>query len=403
MKTADRLLVDPLVPPFAPRSHPDAAAKWEAQRDALVMAVTSCPRLLADNVARYTQAKTGYVLEEFPSLAPPWPTFWIEYVSATGRQRRGVLVRDLDGDPGVEGAASAAEADARSNGYAGDIRWMVELSLMVEDERHRLIGPMGWTVLALDPGGRCVGNRWVMGLPKGKGELPKEAEAFGSAGWNDTEKAIAAQIATIMAPTAEEHVAETMKLVAGLAPDRKLVVLQSALASMEVHRARSAAEVARLNQLIGTVSDFDADQKVSYSDGRMIAGLLPALQSIAFLHCKNAVVDEVEPRPKLSARHRREHGRPLLRFQTVRLEVPRSRHASSDTRYGNGDSHALHIVPGHFSHYGDCCPGAHEPHGLLFGRLSGVYWMPQHMRGNPARGVVQTDYDLVVERGSSVA
>lgn len=368
MKTADRLLAAPLLPPFSPVRHKVAGESWQIHRDELLEAVATCPRLLADNVARYTQAKIGYVLEEFPSLAPPWPTFWIEYVSSTGRQRRGVLVRDLDGEPGVEGAAAAAIADARANGYTDDIRWVIELTLVIEDERHRLMGPMGWTVLALDPGGRCVGNRWVMGIPLGKTDP-------------------LADVDTSLPPIDRND----KKAVAGRVQEAKRL-----LAILNEQSAIVKEDADRLDHAVNVAQGVFGDQSVTYSDDRLISGLLPAFQSIAFLHCKNAVVDEVEPPAKLSARHRREHGRPLLRFQTVRLEVPRSRHERHASN-GTGDNRALHIVPGHFAHYGDCCPGTHDAHGLLFGRLSGVYWMPQHMRGNPERGAVQTDYDLRVD------
>jgi hypothetical protein len=146
----------------------------------------------------------------------------------------------------------------------------------------------------------------------------------------------------------------------------------------------------------------------------MIA-MVTAYQTLAFLHCRNVKVDQVEARPKLDQLHRRKHGRPLLRFQTVRLEVPRR---ATDRKPGSspGTPPALHIVPGNFHHYGDCCPtspacglshdsqrcqacGGHNPHGLLFGRLTGVYWTPQHVRGNPERGSIRSDFDLQVKDG----
>lgn len=116
------------------------------------------------------------------------------------------------------------------------------------------------------------------------------------------------------------------------------------------------------------------------------AALLPALQTIAFMHCKNVVVDHGQRPPKLAKAYRKRHGQEPVRWQTVRLELPRQAAEGGEVRRpGTGPS--LHIVSGHFSHYGDCCPTQHEPKGKLFGRLEGVYWMPMHMRGDAATEV----------------
>jgi hypothetical protein len=119
----------------------------------------------------------------------------------------------------------------------------------------------------------------------------------------------------------------------------------------------------------------------------------PALQALAFLHCKNLRTQHHAPPPKLSKRHQKRHGHPLVRWRTISLEVPRK--DGGDGQHGSGDDdRGLHIVAGNMHHYGDCCPGVHPPNGLLFGKHEGIYWVPSHARGNPARGVVLTDFDL---------
>lgn len=55
----------------------------------------------------------------------------------------------------------------------------------------------------------------------------------------------------------------------------------------------------------------------------------------------------------------------------------------------------LHEVRGHWAHYGDCCPGRHEPHGLLFGRYQGRVRKEIHKAGDPAFGIV-THKDVVL-------
>ncbi len=307
-----------------------------------------------------------YRVEDFPSLAPPWPHFWIEYASRSGRQRRGVLVRDLSSHPSIGGDSptdadplpAAAVEDARANGYTDPIGWVVEFSLFVEDQRGRICGPMGWTTLALDQRGRCVGNRWAIGIPDVKGE--------------------------------ELHLQDI--LARGSALERE--------------------EREALRRMVDAVDDVKDDPGAIMNDERLVAGLLAAYQTVGFLHCRNVAREPVEVPPKLDKRHRKDHHRPLLRFQTLRLVVPRK---STDRRSSTGSEGppALHIVPGNFHHYGDCCPpsssctqehttqacptcGGHLAHGLLFGRLTGVYWVPFHARGNPTRGENRTDYDLQV-------
>lgn len=50
-------------------------------------------------------------------------------------------------------------------------------------------------------------------------------------------------------------------------------------------------------------------------------------------------------------------------------------------RQSGSSGPSLGLVPlrparGHYHHYGNCCPGVHEPKGLLFGKMEGRYWMP---------------------------
>lgn len=353
MKTADRLLAGPVHPPFALSRHPEVAASWKIGMEVMRRQIAASPHILADNVATYVHhgpnSDQGFVVENFPCLAPPWPYFWIEYPSRSGRQRRGVGVRDIthkldDTQHGDDG--EGAVANARENGYTGKIGWVVEFTLFIEDARKRIIGPMGWTILALDPAGRAVGNRWIIGIPKIDG-MPDPTEA-----------------------------------------GAKKIASGEALLTIEDHY--------RLKTVSAAVQDALNDEEVRLSDDQLIAGLLAAWQAIAFLHCKNMVVDDIPARPKLDARHRKQHGRDLLRFQTVRLEVPRRQ----SSHRGTGEPRsapALHIVPGNFHHYGNCCPTAHEPKGLLFGKLEGMFWVPQHARGNRERGEIRSDFDLQVK------
>lgn len=335
MKTADRVLVEGMNPPFSRGKNRSLAADWLKTAEEIKTALGSCPIIVADNIAAYSRSRdTQHTLEDFACLAPPWPQFWIEYTSSSGKQRRAAFVRDITGDLSAsrDNAFEGSIEDARRNGFEGEPKWVIELAVLAEDNEHQVTGPVGWMVLALDERGMVVGNRWVLGTPAGP-----------------------------------------------------LVV-----------------------------KEFFLRNGQALDDMWLLAALDPALWAISFLHCQNMVVDRVEPPPKLSAKHKRKWGRPLVRYQEVRLQVPRRSSDGRSSGTGGMGSPSLHIVAGHMAHYGDChvprplCPqvhtsarcagcGGHLPHGKLFGKHEGMYWVPQMSRGDPVRGEVKTDYELRVK------
>lgn len=132
-----------------------------------------------------------------------------------------------------------------------------------------------------------------------------------------------------------------------------------------------------------------------HRDG-VTALLIPVLYALALLHCKNVRTEHVEAPRKVQARRARERKPPLVRYQVVRVEptLEKVRRVSAGGG-GRGESPSLHIVPGGFHHYGQCC-GNHERKGLLFGKYEGRYWVPMHARGDPQRGEVRSDYEVKV-------
>lgn len=85
----------------------------------------------------------------------------------------------------------------------------------------------------------------------------------------------------------------------------------------------------------------------------------------ALLACKNVTVEDHQPSPKLSKRHQRDKGRPLVTFKTLRVTPMGARRADEGGR-GDEIDRALHIVRGHFKTFTTERP--------LFGRLTGTYW-----------------------------
>ncbi len=187
---------------------------------------------------------------------------------------------------------------------------------------------------------------------------------------------------------ADEFTLPTDAEMAAMSRGEKTTLLAALNERTDVLRARTAELDAAIDagQKIQAVAAMGA-----FDDQWVIRALTPAFQTVAFLHCKNVALDETVPSPKVQANRRRRGRKPLLRHHVLRLTVPRKQHESNG---GDGDqTRALHIVAGHFAHYGACCQN-HEPGGRLFGRLEGVYWVPSHVRGDPDRGTVLTDFDL---------
>jgi hypothetical protein len=125
--------------------------------------------------------------------------------------------------------------------------------------------------------------------------------------------------------------------------------------------------------------------------GDFVAQLMfPVLLSISLMHCKNVQLRAVDPPEKLSRRHRREHGRELVRYHV--LEVDSIRRILDKYRKGDREDlrRALHICRGHFKTF--------TPDAPLLGRHIGQYWWEPHVRGSKESGVVLKDYRVMAAR-----
>lgn len=116
----------------------------------------------------------------------------------------------------------------------------------------------------------------------------------------------------------------------------------------------------------------------------------PVFYAISLLHCRNV---EVRDRP-VSRQQRRmaeRTGKPAITYKELVIDAFRKQ-----VRYESGQSgdnqikRALHICRGHFATYGE-----HNP---LFGRLTGTFWRPMHVRGNKDAGEVHKTYKVKGEK-----
>lgn len=119
------------------------------------------------------------------------------------------------------------------------------------------------------------------------------------------------------------------------------------------------------------------------------------LLTLAFIHTKNTELIDHHPPSKLSKKHEKKYGEPLVTYKTIKVNPMRTvqRMDGDDVPSSERDTTSkelmpLHIVAGNFADYRDG-PG-------LFGKpeLKAVFWRPQHVRGTAKRGVVVKDYEV---------
>lgn len=134
--------------------------------------------------------------------------------------------------------------------------------------------------------------------------------------------------------------------------------------------------------------DLSADEeKIALNFIHEIVGF-PVFLALSFMHCRNVKMKEESPPPKLSKSHQKKRGRPLLRYHILEIDHMKSVLEREGSVSTGGLKKALHICRGHFATYGQ------NGKGLLFGKLSGRYWIPMHKRGSAKEGVVVKDYNV---------
>lgn len=108
--------------------------------------------------------------------------------------------------------------------------------------------------------------------------------------------------------------------------------------------------------------------------------------AMGLLHCKNvSVVDGDHPPEIVKKKQERKLGRPLVKFKTLEITVPKPRGENrQDKPIRESSDRMFHICRGHFAHYSD--------DKKLFGKYTGTFWRPAHVRGSAEAGTVFKDY-----------
>lgn len=117
--------------------------------------------------------------------------------------------------------------------------------------------------------------------------------------------------------------------------------------------------------------------------------ILPVHFSICLLNCRNVeLVDKQYSRQVLRQAERK--GKELIKYKELVIE-PFKKQVRAETAGSNESEihRALHICRGHFATYSEERP--------LFGKYTGTFWKPMHVKGSKKYGEVRKSYKVDVE------
>lgn len=350
MLLVEQLLADPVFP----------ATRAGVLQQAVVVRV--------DNIARwYGEISPQAVWQlnaDFPNVAPPWPVAFYEYsfpryLNRSGvlehspypNARQGVLVQSTQLDTWVD---TVMHTDEHMLSYF----WGAVLRRLVQDGDHDTLGKIlqkgpveAWRSLPSD-----AQQQWRHMLD----ELANEYRQAG-VGW-------ICQATVVPHVPPKRPVAVSMIEYPVLLDGRFLESI-----SKPGHVAYLVCPLTEQADLVpGIITEMGPEPLH-----------IPAL-AMSFCHCKNVVLRDEVPPPKLSAKQEKRHGVPKVTYKTLEIQ-PMLGVLEREGGAGRGHTaqQALHICRGHFADY--------REHGL-FGKHKGIFWFDMHVRGHNRQGVVIKDY-----------
>lgn len=133
-------------------------------------------------------------------------------------------------------------------------------------------------------------------------------------------------------------------------------------------------------------SDIDLGAAMTYGQGLLLRLYL----AVSFMHCKNVATREVTQAGFDRQVWQKKHKRRLVRYHVLDIDPMRKVLRTEGRIEEVGLKRALHICRGHFATYTEDAP--------LFGRVTGTFWRPQHVRGSKSAGAVVKDYNVKAPR-----
>ena len=138
-----------------------------------------------------------------------------------------------------------------------------------------------------------------------------------------------------------------------------------------------------LNNNQSCLDDMDEDHKQVALDQDAILR-----KFLAFLACTNVRTLDGHPDAKLQKARKKRGKLPLVSYKVLQLR-PAGGGTNDDPKHLW--SNRVHLCRGHMAEYGV------NGKGLLFGKYSGSFWIPPHVKGDKKQGLVVKDYQLPVE------
>lgn len=119
-----------------------------------------------------------------------------------------------------------------------------------------------------------------------------------------------------------------------------------------------------------------------------LSSLFIACEALEMMACKNVSLEPRDNDPKQVARAIKRHGGnpDKYRYHVLVVRPPGAKSDSPGTEIG---IMPRHVCRGHFSEYG---PQFNK--GLLFGKYSGRFFIPPHLKGDKKNGEVVKDYEI---------
>ena len=113
----------------------------------------------------------------------------------------------------------------------------------------------------------------------------------------------------------------------------------------------------------------------------------PFLLANSFINCKRTeIVEDKIQITKYNQKRSKKGKLPYFRFNKILIDPMREILRTEGGSEKTGLKRALHICRGHFVTYTQEAP--------LFGRMTGTFWKPMHLRGNKKEGVVVKEYQI---------
>lgn len=129
--------------------------------------------------------------------------------------------------------------------------------------------------------------------------------------------------------------------------------------------------------LVGLPIDYFSDE---------VPLIYPALLALSFMHCKNVTVARQSPPKDFARIYYKKHSIQPVKYYTLEIQMMKEVLRSEGNSDSIGIKRALHKCRGHFKYYSEEKP--------LFGKVSGLYWWNNHMRGSKEVGEIEKRYEI---------